>query len=94
MAHPERTEPKIATDAAASTSAVADFERALGELESIVTRLEGGALSLDDSLKDFERGVALFRQCQGALDYAEQRVHLLLDPANPSSASPFAPDRG
>lgn len=69
---------------------VAEFERALGELEHIVARLEGGELGLDESLAAFERGIALYRQCQSALDTAEQRVRLLADPANPDSATPFA----
>lgn len=78
-----------ATDAAATP--VAAFERSLGELEAIVARLEGGELGLDESLAAFERGIALFRECQSALDAAEQRVRLLVDPADPDSATPFAP---
>jgi exodeoxyribonuclease VII small subunit len=71
---------------------IADFERSLDELERLVQRLETGELSLDDSLKAFERGVALFRQCQSALDRAELKVQQLLDPADPASAVPFDPD--
>jgi exodeoxyribonuclease VII small subunit len=74
-----------------ATSPVATFERSLGELESIVARLEGGELGLDESLAAFERGVLLFRECQSALDTAEQRVRLLVDPSDPDSAKPFAP---
>jgi exodeoxyribonuclease VII small subunit len=70
---------------------VAVFERSLAELEAIVARLEGGELSLEDSLAAYERGVALYRECQGALDAAEQRVRLLADPAQPDAATPFAP---
>jgi exodeoxyribonuclease VII small subunit len=71
---------------------VADFEHALGELESLVERMEHGELSLDDSLGAFERGIALYRQCQQALDKAELKVRLLLDPSDPDSAVPFEPD--
>jgi exodeoxyribonuclease VII small subunit len=70
---------------------VAAFERSLGELESIVARLEGGELGLDESLAAFERGIALYRECQSALDAAEQRVRLLVDPADPDASTPFAP---
>ena len=71
---------------------VADFESSLAELESLVARMEQGDLSLDDSLGAFERGIALFRHCQQALDQAELKVKLLLDPADPDSAAPFEPD--
>ncbi len=55
-----------------------DLEKSLAELEKIVERMESGALSLDESLKQFERGVALTRQCQAALRTAEQKVEILL----------------
>ena len=55
-----------------------DFEKALAELETLVERLETGDLSLEESLKDFERGVALTRACQKALAEAEQKVQILL----------------
>lgn len=71
---------------------VADFESSLAELETLVARMEGGDLSLDDSLGAFERGIALFKRCQQALDQAELKVKLLLDPADPDSAVPFEPD--
>ena len=54
-----------------------DFETALTELEGLVQRMEGGELSLEDSLQEFERGVQLTRICQDALKAAEQRVKLL-----------------
>ncbi len=53
------------------------FEDALSELESLVERMEQGELSLEDSLKSFERGVALTRTCQQALKAAEQKVEIL-----------------
>jgi exodeoxyribonuclease VII small subunit len=55
-----------------------DLEKSLAELEKIVERLEAGDLSLDDSLKQFERGIALTRHCQTALRSAEQKVEILL----------------
>jgi exodeoxyribonuclease VII small subunit len=71
---------------------VAEFERSLDELEQLVAKLEHGDLSLDDSLKAFERGVALYRNCQSALDQAELKVKLLLDPDDPAGGVPFEPD--
>ena len=54
-----------------------DFNKGLLELESIVKTMESGDLSLEDSLKSFEQGVQLTRQCQSALNAAEQKIALL-----------------
>lgn len=54
-----------------------DFEASLKELEELVEKMEQGDLSLEQSLKDFERGVALTRACQQALQEAEQKVKIL-----------------
>jgi len=53
------------------------FEEALSELEDLVDRLEQGEISLEESLKSFERGIALTRNCQQALVKAEQKVSIL-----------------
>ncbi|MET4678242.1 exodeoxyribonuclease VII small subunit [Luteibacter sp. ME-Dv--P-043b] len=74
---------------AVTTSSIAEFEHSLDELEQLVTRMEGGELSLDESLKSFERGIGLYRHCQTALEQAELRVRLLLDPATPETSEPF-----
>ena len=71
---------------------VAEFEQSLDELEMLVSRMEESDLGLDESLKSFERGIALYRNCQGALEQAELRVKQLLDPGKPESAEPFDPD--
>lgn len=55
-----------------------DFEKRLGRLEEIVSKMEVGELSLDDSLKLFEEGVKLSRECNSQLEQAEQKVKLLL----------------
>ncbi|MEX2356534.1 MAG: exodeoxyribonuclease VII small subunit [Thermaerobacterales bacterium] len=55
------------------------FEEALEALETIVTRLEGGDMGLDASLKLFEDGVALARICAKRLDQAERKIELLLE---------------
>ncbi len=54
-----------------------NFEKALRELETLVESMEQGDLSLEDSLKAFERGVELTRTCQKSLDEAEQKVEFL-----------------
>jgi len=54
-----------------------NFESAMTELENLVTKIEAGNLSLEESLKEFEKGIALSRVCQKALTNAEQRVKIL-----------------
>lgn len=55
-----------------------NFEAGIKELEEIVAKLEKNEISLDESLKLFERGVALSAQCNKQLDDAEQKVNVLL----------------
>ncbi len=55
------------------------FEDSLAELEQLVSQLEQGDISLEESLKSFERGVNLTRTCQKALQDAEQKVQILLE---------------
>lgn len=66
-----------------------DFEKSLDELEKIVSELEQGDLSLDESLKYFEKGIALTRTCQKALKEAEQKVQILLEENGESKFAPF-----
>lgn len=66
-----------------------DFERSLKELEDIVTRMEQGDLSLEESLRQFERGIALTRSCQEALQAAEQRVQMLTEENGRTELRPF-----
>lgn len=56
-----------------------DFEASLKALEEIVSKMESGDLSLEDSLNAFENGVKLSRDCQTALEQAEQRVTQLIE---------------
>lgn len=63
-------------------SRIADFEKSLAALEDLVKKLEAGDLPLEESLKQFERGVQLARSCQEALQQAELRVQQLIQPAN------------
>ncbi len=60
-------------------AAAPDFEAALAELEALVEQLERGELSLEHSLRDFERGVQLARSCQLALKGAELKVQQLVE---------------
>mgnify|MGYP001180401808 FL=1 len=56
-----------------------DFEKALEQLEGIVEDLESGELSLENSLKSFEKGIKLARQCQEQLSKAELQVQKLIE---------------
>jgi exodeoxyribonuclease VII small subunit len=58
---------------------MADFERKLTELESVVERLEQGDLSLEDSVRLFEEGMKLSESCKGELEAAEGRIQVLMD---------------
>ena len=62
---------------AASKEDDLNFEAAMLELEQLVKQMENGNLSLDESLKAFERGVLLTRQCQKSLAEAELKVKML-----------------
>ena len=65
------------------------LEKSLEELEALVVRLESGDLPLEQALKEFERGVKLTRQCQAALQEAEQKVEILLKKTASAEPSPF-----
>lgn len=69
-----------------------DFEKALKELEKLVENMEEGDMSLEDSMKQFERGVALTRSCQKALAEAEQKVQILLQNAGKDELVAFKDD--
>ena len=69
-----------------------DFESALKELEALVEKMEQGDIRLEDSLQHFERGIQLTRQCQQALQAAEQKVQILLEKGNTTEAKPFNDD--
>ncbi len=70
-----------------------DFEQALQELEALVEQMEQGELSLEDSLKSFERGIELTRLCQKALRDAEQKVEILTGKDGDARAQPFESDQ-
>ncbi len=55
-----------------------DFEKKLTRLETIVEKMEAGELALEESLKLFEEGVKLSRECNTQLNDAEQKVKILM----------------
>jgi exodeoxyribonuclease VII small subunit len=70
-----------------------NFEKDLQELEDLVEKMEGGNLSLEDSLVHFERGIALTRACQKALTEAEQKIQILLAEDGSQKLQPFSSDK-
>jgi exodeoxyribonuclease VII small subunit len=60
------------------------FDEALAALEQCVRQLDGGTLGLEESLRVFERGVALQRTCQELLDATERRIEELSVPSSPA----------
>ena len=67
------------------------FEKALAELEDIVTRLERGSVALEESIAIYERGEALKAHCDGLLRNAEMRIEkiTLAGDGRPVGAEPF-----
>ncbi len=65
-----------------------DFEKSLAELEGLVAKMEGGTLSLEQSLAAFERGVKLTRDCQAALRTAEMRIKALTQDGDEEDVRP------
>lgn len=74
---------------AKKTDSPFDFETALSELNHLVEQMEQGGIKLEDSLRNFERGVALVCSCQTALQSAEQKVKLLIEQNGQVSLTPF-----
>jgi len=83
---------KTSKKSAAKKTKPLDFEKALKELESLVETMEQGEISLEDSLKQFERGVDLTRQCQTALKEAEQKVQILINKSEQAELEDFLED--
>lgn len=66
-----------------------NYEASVTELESLVNRLEQGDISLEESLKLYESGVLLTRDCQDALQAAEQKVQMLIQQSGQSNLVDF-----
>ena len=71
----------------------AGFESTLAELEELVARMEAGNLPLEEAMRSFERGVQLTRECQSALQAAQQRVQVLTQRAAGATLEDFAAER-
>lgn len=69
-----------------------DFEASLAQLEQLVDQMEEGELTLEESLKAFEAGVKLTRECQQALKDAEQKVEVLMQQGGELVAEPLDPE--
>ena len=56
-----------------------NFEESMKKLEGIVTELENGNLNLDESVKKFEEGMKIAKQCNTILEDAEKKITILLE---------------
>jgi len=68
------------------------YEQAVGELESIIDRMESGETPLEEALADYERGVGLLRRCREIITAAEQKIEYLKSATESSGAAPGAAD--
>ena len=70
------------------------FEEALEKLSALVEKMESGDLSLEESLKVFEEGIKLSKDCQNALSDAEKKVQaLLLEESETTPLESGSPER-
>ena len=69
-----------------------NFENSLRSLEKLVNQLEQGDLSLEESLKAFETGIKLTRECNSKLDEAEQKISLLTGQGDDLKLTDFQDD--
>ena len=76
----------------AEKKAAINFEKAIKDLEKIVEDLESGELNLEQSLKTFEKGIKLTRQCQGELEKAELKVKKLVEENGELKTKPLTND--
>lgn len=65
------------------------LEQSLTELEQLVQQMESGDLSLEESLKSFEKGIKITRSCQQALDNAQHKVQILIEKNGGSELKDF-----
>lgn len=73
-------------------SRVNEFEKSLAELEALVERMESGELTLEESMKQFERGIQLTRACQQQLKQAELKVQQLVQKNGEAKLEDFTDD--
>ncbi len=74
---------------AAAKKTSLDFEKSMTKLNELIEKMESPDLSLENSLKHFEEGVMLIKQCQETLMQAEQKVKILTEKNGQSELEPF-----
>jgi exodeoxyribonuclease VII small subunit len=67
---------KVSLKSAATTQTV-PFEASMSEIEALVRQIESGELSLEDSVKAYQRGASLVKQCRETLSAVEQQIQVL-----------------
>ena len=77
-----------------SDKSIKDFEKSLLNLEQIVQKMENGELGLEESLKQFEKGIQLAKSCQNALSSAELKVNQLIEQNGLQKTLPFDEQNG
>ncbi len=70
-------------------SELPNLETSLVELSALVDKMEQGNLSLEESLTQFERGIALIKHAQKILQQAEQKVQVLMQHNDGESLDPY-----
>ena len=78
------------TKKATKNEKAASIETQLEQIQALVARMEGGELSLDDTLSAFEQGVKLIREAQANLAEAEQKIQLLTEQGEEPVATAFS----
>lgn len=81
--------PRKKTTPSSKTTNAIDFEKSIDKLTLLVEKLEHGNLPLEQSLKYYEEGIALVRQCQTALNQAEQKIQILTAENNGETLQPY-----
>jgi len=71
-----------------------NFEEAMKKLEQITDELEKGDLSLDESVKKFEEGIKLSKECNKILEDSEKRINILINNDGNITEENFLPKEG
>ncbi len=71
-----------------------NFEETMQKLEQITAELEKGELSLDESVKKFEEGIKLSKECNKILEYSEKRINILINNDGNITEDNFLPKEG
>ena len=70
------------------------FEEAIKELTNIVGKIEEGQIPLQDSLEQYEKGMALIKQCRTILQKAEERIEKITKEQDPDSKEGSPDEKG